>query len=45
MKLNNIVSGAVFFLGATTLMANAAVKDQGHGTVTFTGSIIEAPCS
>lgn len=24
-------------------MANAA--DQGHGTVTFTGSIIDAPCS
>lgn len=45
MKLNKIVSGAVLFLGATTLMANAAVKDQGHGTVTFTGSIIEAPCS
>lgn len=26
-------------------VANAAVKDQGHGTVTFTGSIIDAPCS
>jgi len=25
--------------------ANAEVKDQGHGTVTFKGSIIDAPCS
>ncbi|PIJ48553.1 fimbria A protein [Erwinia sp. OLTSP20] len=25
--------------------ANAALKDQGHGKVTFKGSIIDAPCS
>lgn len=29
----------------TTLMANANAADQGHGKVTFTGSIIDAPCS
>lgn len=31
---------------ASALMANAnAASDQGHGKVTFTGSIIDAPCS
>lgn len=45
MKLKKFVGGALVLLSATSLMANAAVKDQGHGTVTFTGSIIEAPCS
>ncbi|WP_426445661.1 fimbrial protein [Siccibacter colletis] len=31
---------------ASTMMVGAAqAKDQGHGTVTFTGSIIDAPCS
>lgn len=28
-----------------SLMANAYAVDQGHGKVTFTGSIIDAPCS
>ncbi|WP_336219259.1 fimbrial protein [Citrobacter amalonaticus] len=32
-----MISGAV--------MANANATDQGHGTVTFIGSIIDAPCS
>jgi type 1 fimbria pilin len=45
MKLNKIMMAAVIAFGATSMMANAAVKDQGHGTVTFTGSIIDAPCS
>jgi len=27
------------------VMGVAQAKDQGHGTVTFTGSIIDAPCS
>ncbi|MEE4412054.1 MULTISPECIES: fimbrial protein [unclassified Serratia (in: enterobacteria)] len=45
MKLNKIMMAAVLAFGATSMMANAAVKDQGHGTVTFTGSIIDAPCS
>ncbi|MCK7230260.1 type 1 fimbrial protein [Enterobacter asburiae] len=35
-----IAMASVFAMGA----ANAAT-DQGHGTVTFTGSIIDAPCS
>lgn len=42
MKLNKIMLAAAMTLGAIS-MANAA--DQGHGTVTFTGSIIDAPCS
>ncbi|MGQ8776650.1 fimbrial protein [Serratia sp. NA_112.1] len=44
MKLNKIMMAAVIVFGASSL-ANAAVKDQGHGTITFTGSIIDAPCS
>lgn len=42
MKLNKIVLGVSLALGIASF-ANAA--DQGHGTVTFTGSIIDAPCS
>lgn len=30
---------------AGALMANANAADQGHGKVTFTGSIIDSPCS
>jgi len=44
MKLNKIMMAAVIAFG-TSSIAHAAVKDQGHGTVTFTGSIIDAPCS
>ncbi|VEA61112.1 Fimbria A protein precursor [Serratia plymuthica] len=44
MKLNKIMLAAVIAFGASS-MAHAAVQDQGHGTVTFTGSIIDAPCS
>lgn len=44
MKLNKIMLAAVIVFGASAV-AHAAVKDQGHGTVTFTGSIIDAPCS
>ncbi|MFI8416095.1 fimbrial protein [Serratia sp. NPDC078593] len=42
MKLNKIMMAAVIAFGATSF-AHAA--DQGHGKVTFTGSIIDAPCS
>ncbi|CNI00952.1 fimbrial protein [Yersinia pekkanenii] len=42
MKLNKTILAAALVLGFAS-MANAA--DQGHGTVTFTGSIIDAPCS
>lgn len=50
MKLNKIVVA----LGMSALLISGAVnaadtpaasKDQGHGTITFTGSIIDAPCS
>ncbi|CAI0905519.1 fimbrial protein [Serratia proteamaculans] len=41
MKLNKIMMAAVLVFGA----ASVAQADQGHGTVTFTGSIIDAPCS
>ncbi|CAI0927135.1 fimbrial protein [Serratia entomophila] len=44
MKLNKIMMAAVLAFGVSSV-AHAAVKDQGHGTVTFTGSIIDAPCS
>lgn len=42
MKFNKIMLAAVMTLG-TISMANAA--NQGSGTVTFKGSIIDAPCS
>ncbi|MGB8665181.1 MAG: fimbrial protein [Serratia inhibens] len=45
MKLNKIMMAAVLAFGATSMVANAAVTDQGRGTVTFKGAIIDAPCS
>jgi type 1 fimbria pilin len=48
MKLNKIVLGVSLAFGIVTFAqaaTNAAYKDQGHGTVTFTGSIVDAPCS
>lgn len=45
MKLNKIMLAAVMTMG-TISMANAAnAANQGSGTVTFKGSIIDAPCS
>jgi len=44
MKLNKIMLAAVMAFGVSSV-AHAAVKDQGHGKVTFSGSIIDAPCS
>lgn len=44
MKLNKIMLAAVMAFGVSSL-AHAAVKDRGHGKVTFSGSIIDAPCS
>ncbi|MCE3115165.1 type 1 fimbrial protein [Enterobacter sp. ASE] len=43
MKLNKLVIA----LGMGMVMAAGAAnaKDQGHGTITFTGAIIDAPCS
>ncbi|NWA72891.1 fimbrial protein [Serratia proteamaculans] len=43
MKLNKIMIAAVLAFGASSMMAQAA--NQGSGTVTFTGEIIDAPCS
>lgn len=44
MNAKKIAFIAAFITGA--LMANAnAATDQGHGKVTFTGSIIDSPCS
>ncbi|WP_199638703.1 fimbrial protein [Serratia sp. PAMC26656] len=43
MKLNKIMMAAVLAFGATSMMAQAA--NQGAGTVTFKGAIIDAPCS
>ncbi|MBE4913768.1 type 1 fimbrial protein [Enterobacter cloacae complex sp. P6RS] len=42
MKLNKIVMAIVL---AGSVVSFAQAKDQGHGTVTFVGSIIDAPCS
>ncbi|MBN5407879.1 type 1 fimbrial protein [Serratia marcescens] len=44
MKMNKIMLAAVMAFGVSSV-AHAAVKDQGHGKVTFSGSIIDAPCS
>ncbi|CAM4237035.1 fimbrial protein [Serratia silvae] len=43
MKLNKFMVAAIA-LGFVSA-ANAAPKDQGHGTIEFYGSIIDAPCS
>lgn len=42
MKLNKIMMAAVVAFGMSSV---AYAADQGHGKVTFTGSIIDAPCS
>lgn len=43
MKLNKITLAAVLAFGMSSMAVQAA--NQGQGTVTFTGSIIDAPCS
>ena len=43
MKLNKIMIAAVLAFGASSMMAQAA--NQGSGTVTFNGEIIDAACS
>ncbi|PNF13473.1 fimbria A protein [Enterobacter cancerogenus] len=43
MKMNKLASVFLISMGMMASGANAA--DQGHGKVTFTGSIIDAPCS
>ncbi len=43
MKLNKFMVAAIA-LGFVSV-ANAAPQDQGHGTIEFYGSIIDAPCS
>lgn len=41
MKLNKTMMALVMAMGVSSF----AQADQGHGKVTFTGSIIDAPCS
>lgn len=41
MKLNKIMLAAAVAFG----LSSTAYADQGHGKVTFTGAIIDAPCS
>ncbi|BEM64689.1 fimbrial protein [Serratia sp. IR-2025] len=43
MKMKKIIMCTVMAFGMSSFVAQAA--DQGHGKVTFTGSIIDAPCS
>ncbi|MEQ4922893.1 fimbrial protein [Proteus hauseri] len=47
MKLNKLalVLGLGLSVAAGSAFAADPVKDQGHGTVKFVGSIIDAPCS
>lgn len=45
MKLNKNVLVAVAALGLASMASMANAADQGHGKVTFTGAIIDAPCS
>ncbi|HGM5456450.1 TPA: fimbrial protein [Serratia marcescens] len=42
MNLNKTMMAAVLAFGT---ISGAQAADQGHGKVTFTGSIIDAPCS
>lgn len=43
VKLNNVALATLMAFGLAAGAANAA--DQGHGKVTFTGSVVDAPCS
>ncbi|WP_434527068.1 fimbrial protein [Photorhabdus asymbiotica] len=45
MKLNKLVMALGLGVVLAAGSVNAANPSQGHGTVTFTGSIIDAPCS
>ncbi|TFZ53065.1 type 1 fimbrial protein [Serratia proteamaculans] len=45
MKLNKYVLAMVLAFGASAVANAATPVDNGHGKVTFTGSIIDAPCS
>jgi len=45
MKLNKTVLALSLALGMASFANAAEPGEQGHGTVTFTGSIIDAPCS
>lgn len=46
MKLNKIASVFALTMGMVATGVNAAeVTDQGKGTIKFTGTIIDAPCS
>lgn len=45
MKLNKIMMAAVMVFGVTSVAQAENPIDQGHGSVTFIGSIIDAPCS
>lgn len=43
VKLNNVALATLMAFGLAAGAANAA--DQGHGKVTFTGSVVDSPCS
>ncbi|MCA6222045.1 fimbrial protein [Photorhabdus antumapuensis] len=45
MKLNKLVMALGLGVALAAGSVNAANPSQGHGTVTFTGSITDAPCS
>lgn len=45
MNINKAVLALAFSSIFASGVASAAVTDAGHGKITFTGSIIDAPCS
>lgn len=45
MKMNKALLAAAVVFGMSSLAQAAAPVEQGHGTVSFTGSIIDSPCS
>lgn len=45
MKMNKYVLAMVMAFGVSAVANAANVPDSGHGKVTFSGSIIDAPCS
>ncbi|WP_337039485.1 fimbrial protein [Serratia marcescens] len=45
MNMNKILLAMVMVSGISAFTVNAAESDQGSGSITFTGSIIDTPCS
>lgn len=44
MKVSTL-AGAIMAISLAAISSVSVAKDQGHGTITFKGSIIDSPCS